>query len=117
MKPSKRKYTGITQFFHNFEHSKEGTTHCAGPPSNPYRIAHYKGQHIINTSVAKGHGRGNKPQWFEFTEKLGPGYKLTSGRPITAKEDLKKAMRLADQTKSHELFKQADRIFKKNRHS
>ena len=81
-----RKYTGATQFFHNFEHDALGRTHCGGPPSNPYRISHVNGKNVINRRFAKGHGRGNKIQWFEFKKKLKGQYLLSSGVPIKDSE-------------------------------
>lgn len=80
-----RKYTGPMQFFHNFEHDPKGRTHCKGPPSNPYIIAHEKGKHKITLRYARGHGRGAKPQWFKFTKRLGNGYDLASGVPVERK--------------------------------
>ena len=77
-----RKYTGVNQFFHNFEHSKEGRTHCTGSKSNPYIITHVEGKHKISLPYAKGHGRGRKPQWFRFPKKLGNGYDMASGVKI-----------------------------------
>ena len=79
MKPSERKYIGVSQFFHNYEHDPEGLTHCRGPASNPFRIVHYKGKNIISTEYAKGHGKNKKTQWFRFNKRLGPGWVLTSG--------------------------------------
>jgi len=69
----------VGQFFHNFEHSPEGRTHCTGPLSNPYRIVHLHGRHQISLPYAKGHGRGGKPQWFRFPKRLGYGYAMASG--------------------------------------
>ncbi len=86
MKPSEREYTGVTQFFHNYEHSFEGLTHCRGPVENPYRIVHYEGRHIINVEYAKGHGMRNIPQWFKFTERLGKGWLIVSGEKIESNE-------------------------------
>lgn len=77
-----RKYTGVCQFFHNFEHSKEGRAHCKSNGNYPYTIKHYKGKHIISAKMAKGHGRGCKPQWFLFTRRLGGGYDMASGVKI-----------------------------------
>ncbi len=79
MKPGERKYNEVAQYFHNYEHDPEGRVHCIGAESNPYRIIHKDGKHIINTEYARGHGRGGHPQWFKFTEKLGNGYDLKSG--------------------------------------
>ena len=86
MKDSKRKYTGITQYFHNYEHDPEGLTHCRGPKSNPYRIVHYKKGHTINVEYAKGHGIGCVPQWFKFTKRLGSGWDLVSGIEVESKD-------------------------------
>jgi len=82
MKPSEREYTGPTQYFHNYEHDPEGRTHCRGPEGNPYRIVHFKGKHIINTEYAKGHGKGNDPQWFKFTKRFGLGWDLSSAENV-----------------------------------
>lgn len=79
MKESERSYTGPLQYFHNFEHDPEGRTHCVGPESNSYVIIHENGKHVINTEYARGHGKGNEPQWFRFTNKVGNGYDLASG--------------------------------------
>lgn len=86
MKPSEREYTGPTQYFHNYEHDPEGRTHCRGPEGNPYRIVHYKGKHIINTQYAKGHGKGNIPQWFKFTDRVGLGWDLASGVKVEPRD-------------------------------
>ncbi len=86
MKPSKRKYTGASQFFHNYEHSHEGLTHCRGPASNPYRIVHRKGKHTISTKYAKGHGKNKKTQWFEFGSRTGLGWDLASGTKVAPKD-------------------------------
>lgn len=80
-----RKYTGVTQFFHNYEHSPEGLTHCKGPPSNPYRITHVRGKHKITHQYAKGHGKGNKPQWFKFLVPFRSGFDLSSGTEVSGK--------------------------------
>ena len=85
MKPSKRKYTGPTQFFHNYEHDSEGRTHCLGPPTNPYIIIHDKGKHKINTPVARGHGKKGDTQWFKFPKTVG-GFDLAEGKPIPVEE-------------------------------
>ncbi len=77
-----RKYTGVLQYFHNFEHSNEGRNHCKGPASNPYTIRHSNGKHIISLSVAVGHGKGKKRQWFKFARKLEEGYDMASGVKI-----------------------------------
>jgi len=79
MKEGKRKYTGTLQYFHNYEHDPEGRKHCTGPRSNPYRIKHSKGRHIISHKTATGHGKGGKTQKFRFPKKLGSGYDLASG--------------------------------------
>lgn len=73
-----RKYDKPNNFFHNYEHSKEGRTHCKGPPSNPYLIKHSGGKHEISLQYAKGHGRTGT-QWFKFNKKLGDGWELESG--------------------------------------
>ena len=86
MKPSERKYTGVTQFFHNYENDPEGRTHCLGLPSNPYVIDHYKGAHLISTQYAKGHGLQNKPQWFKFTARLGRGFDMASAIEVKPSE-------------------------------
>jgi len=82
MKPGEREYTGPLQYFHNYEHDPEGRTHCIGAASNPYVIIHEDGKHVINVKYARGHGKGNKPQWFEFTKKVEKGWDLASGEKI-----------------------------------
>ena len=81
-----RKYIGPMQFFHNFQHDVEGRTHCNGPQSNPWSIEHSNGKHIITSKYARGHGRGKKPQWFQFTEKLKTGYDLRSAIKIATEK-------------------------------
>ena len=85
MKPSKRKYTGPLQYFHNYEHDEEGRTHCLGPKSNPYVIAHKDGKHLINAPIAKGHGKGGEPKWFKFKKAAG-GFDLSTGKVIPVEE-------------------------------
>ncbi len=87
MKRSERKYIGVSQHFHNYEHDPEGLTHCRGPASNPYRIVHYKGHNIISTEYARGHGKKKETQWFRFEKRLGPGWSLASGIMV-APEDV-----------------------------
>jgi len=77
-----RKYTGIMQYFHNYEHSPEGRNHCRGPASNPYIIEHVDGKHKISLPVCVGHGRGCKRQWFRFMRRLGNGWDMASGVKI-----------------------------------
>lgn len=77
-----RKYTGILQYFHNFEHDSAGRNHCHSGGKHPYRIRHENGRHIINSKIACGHGTGKKPQWFKFTKKLDKGYDMMSGVKI-----------------------------------
>lgn len=77
-----RKYTGVLQYFHNFEHDPLGRNHCDSEGKYPYSIEHVNGKHKISRAYAKGHGRGCKPQWFHFTEKLGAGYNMASGVKI-----------------------------------
>ena len=91
MKPSERKYAGPLQFFHNYEHDKEGRTHCLGSKSNPYAIVHKNGKHLINTEAARGHGKGGEPQWFKFRKTVG-GYDLSSGR-VVPKDEVTNKMR------------------------
>jgi len=102
MKPSKRKYVGVSQYFHNYEHDPEGLTHCRGPASNPYRIVHYKGQNIISTEYAKGHGKKREIQWFRFENRFGPGWNLASGVMVDSEDVPEKA-------KSKLYFKIGDR--------
>ena len=77
-KKRQRKYTGVLQYFHNHEHSPDGLNHCHSDGQYAYRIRHEDGKHIISSQVVCGHGRGNKPQWFRFTKRLGDGYDMTS---------------------------------------
>jgi len=79
MKESRRTYSSPLQYFHNYEHDPEGRTHCKGPASHPYRIAHEDRKHRITHQYAKGHGKGGKTQWFRFPKRLGTGYDLSSG--------------------------------------
>jgi len=83
MTESKRKYSGVLQYFHNYEHDSEGRTHCSGPDSNPYRIGHLGGKHIISHRYAVGHGKKCKRQWFKFTRRLGFGYDMASGIKVS----------------------------------
>ena len=80
----RRRYTGVMQYFHNYEHDPLGRTHCTGPASNPYRIAHINGLHKVSHRFAVGHGIGCKRQWFEFPRKLGDGYNMASGQRVKA---------------------------------
>jgi len=77
-----RKYTGILQYFHNFEHDPSGLNHCHSDGNHPYTIRHHNGKHIISGQVVRGHGRGCKPQWFYFPKKLKDGYDMASGVKI-----------------------------------
>lgn len=77
-----RKYTGVLQYFHNFEHDPTGRNHCQSSGNYPYTIRHSNGKHIISNSIARGHGRGRKPQWFKFTRRLDNGYDMSSGIKI-----------------------------------
>ena len=86
-----RKYTGTLQYFHNFEHDPEGLNHCHSDGDHPYTVKHENGKHIISHSVVRGHGRGGKPQWFEFTERLGDGYDMASAKRIDAPPPQRKA--------------------------
>ncbi|KKK46946.1 hypothetical protein LCGC14_3160160 [marine sediment metagenome] len=43
-----RKYTGVMQFFHNFEHDSEGLNHCHSAGDFPYTIKHKNGKHVIS---------------------------------------------------------------------
>ena len=79
-----RKYTGTLQYFHNFEHDSTGRNHCQSNGNYPYTIKHSNGKHIISKSIACGHGRGRKPQWFRFSKKLDGGYDMTSGIRISS---------------------------------
>ena len=74
-----RQYTGILQYFHNFEHSPQGLNHCKSNGQFPYTIKHHNGKHIISSRLAKGHGRGGKPRMFRFTKREAGGYNMTSG--------------------------------------
>lgn len=77
MKESQRKYTGVLQYFHNYEHNSDGRRHCTGPQSNPYRIAHLNKKHIITHKYAVGHGKKCKRQWFRFPRRLAFGYDMS----------------------------------------
>ncbi|KKN16507.1 hypothetical protein LCGC14_0975180 [marine sediment metagenome] len=74
-----RKYTGVLQYFHNFEHDPKGRNHCHSDGNHPYSIWHENGKHIISARIACGHGRGGKPQWFRFTRREGKGWDMASG--------------------------------------
>ena len=100
-----RKYTGVLQFFHNFEHDPEGLNHCHSDGDHPYTIKHENGKHIISHSIVRGHGRARKPQWFEFTVRLGDGYDMASGNKIEA--PLPKQVKRSTQDR---IYKRADRI-------
>jgi len=86
MKASERKYTGVLQYFHNYEHDPEGRTHCLGMLSNPYVIEHKSGGHLISTEYAKGHGKLNEPKWFRFTKKFGRGFDMASAVEVKPSE-------------------------------
>lgn len=77
-----RKYTGVMQYFHNFEHDPEGLHHCESEGQYPYTIEHKDGKHVISAPIARGHGRGCNPQWFRFTERTNGGYDMASGERI-----------------------------------
>ena len=78
-----RKYQdSVAQFFHNFEHDPKGLNHCHSDGQHPYRVDHVDGRHVITRSIACGHGRGGKPQWFKFTRRLGGGWDLASGKKV-----------------------------------
>jgi len=79
---SPRNYNRVEPYFHNFEHSPEGLNHCHSDGKNPYRIKHHNRKHVISGNIATGHGRGNKPQKFRFTKRLGDGWDLSSGVKI-----------------------------------
>lgn len=87
IKPRKkpRKYTGVLQHFHNFEHSPEGHTHCKSNGKYPYTIEHVDGKHVISSPIAIGHGRGGEPQMFKFPKRLRGGFDLSRGVRITPK--------------------------------
>lgn len=75
----------VSWHFHNREHGR--LQHCRGPRTfrgqamRPYTITHDGRGHVIDTKMAVGHGRGRKPVMFEFTERVGRGWRLESGRP------------------------------------
>lgn len=79
---SPRKYTGVMQYFHNYEHDPRGLNHCRSAGNYPYEIEHVNGRHKISARIAIGHGRGGKPQKFRFTRKLGSGWDMASGVKI-----------------------------------
>lgn len=74
-----RRYTGVLQHFHNYEHDPQGLNHCKSNGQYTYVIQHVNGKHKISAKVAIGHGRGGKPQMFRFKERLGDGYDMASG--------------------------------------
>ena len=98
MRRSDRKYTGVLQFFHNYEHDKEGRTHCTGPPSNPWTIEMLGERHVISSQYAMGHGRGHT-QWFKFTEKAPGGWFMKSGQRIDRTEVPERFMRSSKRKK------------------
>lgn len=77
-----RKYTGVMQFFHNFEHDPSGLNHCHSNGDYPYEIQHKDGKHVISHSIARGHGRGCKPQWFKFPVRCDGGFDMASATRI-----------------------------------
>ncbi len=79
---SPRKYKGVLQHFHNFEHDKTGRRHCKSSGKHSYTIQHVNGRHVISSAVAKGHGRAGKPQLFRFSMKVPGGYDMASGVKI-----------------------------------
>ncbi len=79
-----RKYTGVMQFFHNFEHDSEGLNHCHSDGDFPYTIKHKDGKHVISHSIVRGHGRGGKPQWFKFMVRFDDGFDMGSAVRIDA---------------------------------
>ena len=83
-----RTYTGVLQFFHNFEHSPAGTNHCHSAGKYPYTIKHSGGRHVISNPVARGHGKGNKEQWWKFPKKMNGGYDMGSGIRIVKPKDI-----------------------------
>jgi len=71
----------ITFYFHYENHGK--LEHCQGGPANPYQTKHSGRGHLISKQYARGHGVGNKPQWFKFTKKHSPGWwVLESGEMV-----------------------------------
>ncbi|MFA5379940.1 MAG: hypothetical protein WC455_29540 [Dehalococcoidia bacterium] len=77
-----RQYNCVSDYFHNYEHSPEGLTHCHSTGQYPYNVHHFNGHHVITAAVARGHGRGGHEQWFRFSKRLGDGYDLASGTKI-----------------------------------
>jgi len=77
-----RTYNKVSDYFHNYEHDSKGRTHCHSDGKHSYRIKHRNRKHVISNKIATGHGRGNKPQKFRFTRKLGDGWDLSSGAKI-----------------------------------
>lgn len=77
-----RKYTGVLQFFHNFQHDPKGLRHCSSKGKHPYTIVHRNRKHLISAPVARGHGRGGKSQLFSFTKRRGKFYDMASGKRI-----------------------------------
>lgn len=70
IRKSPRKYTEIEQFFHK----GTGETHLSG-------VKHIGDKHIIAKRYAKG-----QDQWFRFTERVGNGFDLSSGKKVDVNE-------------------------------
>ena len=79
-----RKYTGVLQHFHNFEHDKTGRSHCRSGGKYPYTIKHVNRRHVISNNIAVGHGRAGKPQLFKFTKRVPGGFDMASGVKVKA---------------------------------
>jgi len=79
----RRKYTGVSQYFHNYEHDPTGRNHCKSSGQHPYTIKHVNGRHVISNAIATGHGLGGKPQVFKFTKRVPGGYDMTSGKKVS----------------------------------
>ena len=87
-----RNYDKVEDYFHNYEHSDAGLTHCHSEGKHSYTIEHYHGKHKISAQIAVGHGKGNKPVKFRFTKKLGDGWELSSGVPVHDGENWREAL-------------------------
>ena len=85
---TKRDYSHVVDFFHNYEHDPAGLTHCEGSEANPYHITHVRiagrsgVQHVINLAYARGHGKDNQEQWFHFALPLRGGHWLEKGQKV-----------------------------------
>ncbi len=75
----------IRKYFHYKDHGI--LTPCTGVEPYPYEILRIKGEDVISTKYAVGHGRKKAITFFRFT-KVAPqgGYLLSSGKIISEEE-------------------------------